>query len=125
MPFVQMKDSRLNPQSLQQTHAADTKHDFLHHPRFSIAAIKMPGYEAIRFVVFRNIRVQQIEPHSADIGAPCARAHRAATNRDLDDQRLAVFGFQRMDWEFVCTRLAIPFLLKTIAAQTLSKITKA
>src|SRR5207237_8855195 len=85
--FVEMEDRRIDTQSLQQAHSADTQHHLLDQTGFLIAAVKMTSYQSIDLVVFRNVRVQKVKLHAADISAPHARGNRAATHDHLDQER--------------------------------------
>src|SRR4029453_4668182 len=51
-------------------HAADPEHDFLAHPHFLIAAVKLGGDEAVFGVVFQNVGVEQKEIDSANVQLP-------------------------------------------------------
>ncbi len=70
MTFVHVENLRIDPERVQCFDAADAEHDFLTHPHFLIAAVKLRGDQAIFGVVFRSIGVEKKQIDSADRQLP-------------------------------------------------------
>src|SRR5262249_40943236 len=70
MPFVHVKDCRLNAGSSERFAAADPKHDFLAYAHLKVAAVKLGSDQSVLGAVFRSIGVQEIETYSSHAQFP-------------------------------------------------------
>src|SRR5437870_2466089 len=122
MTFIEMKDRRLNLQVVQQADAPDSKRHFLYQTRFPIAAVKMPGNQAIDFFILADIRVEQIKLNPANVCLPDARANGSAAHRDFNKQRDAIACPHQFKWEFADVALAISFFLPALRVYALLEI---
>src|ERR687891_1284931 len=70
MPFIHVKDIRLDAERVKRFHSADPEHDFLAHPHFEVAAIKLGGEQSVLGAVFRRVCVEKINTDPAHTQLP-------------------------------------------------------
>ena len=90
MSLVQVKDVRLDSERAQGAHAADPEDDLLLDARLAIAAVQPRRQLAVPGRVLFEVRVEQVELHTADSHAPDGHEHRPIVERDRREARLAV-----------------------------------
>ena len=98
MALVHVANGRRLAHGPQGPHAADAQHHLLADSHVVVAAVQ-PGRDLpILGAVLRDVGVEQIQGHTADLDAPEAGQHLAARQGDTHQQRGAVrlrFGNQR------------------------------
>src|ERR1041384_2389977 len=120
-----MKHRRFKTQTVKQANSANTQHHLLHETRFPIAPVQMTCYQSIDWLVFRNVRVEQIKLHATNIGAPDSRMHNPAAHADLNQQRLTLLVIETLQREFIDVVLSILLLLPIVTSHALTKVTEA
>ena len=70
VPFVHVKYVRRDAQRGQRFDAADPEHDFLTHPHFEVATIKLGGDPPVLGTVFSNIGIEKINAYAANAEFP-------------------------------------------------------
>ena len=83
------------PRAPQGADAADAEDHFLADAHVVVAAVEPGGDGAVFRRVLRDVGVEQVERHPADLDAPDAHQHFAAGERDADQQRRAVASASR------------------------------
>ena len=89
--FVHVENFRPDSDLVQRPHAADAEDDFLAHPHFEIAAVKLGGDQPIFRVVLRDVGIEQVKADAADLELPDFRENLSPKEADGDQQRLRVF----------------------------------
>src|ERR1044072_236815 len=82
----------------------------------------MPGDPTVSFIVRRNVRVEQVERHAANVGPPNLRANRALADHNLNQQRRTVFGVTLMQRQLRRISFTVQLLLPTDPAESLAKV---
>ncbi len=91
MPLVHVVDAGLDSHGFQRAIAADAEQDLLLESRLAVAAVELVGDIPILGArILRDVGVQQVERHSADIDAPDARHHVAPRKLHRNRPRRAV-----------------------------------
>ena len=72
MPFIQMTDFWLDPESAEQPPSANPEDQFLLEAQFRATPIELVCNPSMSRKVRRVIAIQQVELHSADLGLPGA-----------------------------------------------------
>ena len=57
VPLVHMKHIGFDPENAQRLDAANSKDDFLAHPHFQVAAIKLSGDQSVFSAIFRGVGI--------------------------------------------------------------------
>src|SRR6266705_5315893 len=84
--LVHVENFRVDLQRFQSFHAANAEHDFLAHPHFLIAAVKLGRDQAIFGVVFGNVGVEEEEIDPADRQLPNLGEDFAVQNSNRDEK---------------------------------------
>src|SRR5262245_53888256 len=90
--FISVKDSRLNAQGAQNTHASDAKYNLLSNPMFLVAAVKACGEFPVPMLVFFNIGVHQVERYGTEADAPDDNEYAETANLQLNKESLFGVG---------------------------------
>src|SRR6266478_3503433 len=75
--FVHVKHIRFDAERAQRLHAANPEDNFLAHPHFQVAAVKLSSDQSVLRAVLRSISVEKIETHAADAQLPKLRENLA------------------------------------------------
>src|SRR5439155_3373645 len=122
VPFVEVADGRLLAEGPQGADAADPEHDLLLDPVLFVAAVKLGGDIAVVRLILRDVAIEQVERHPADLDAPDLGLYRAPGQRDRHEDRLAgrVGLLDQRQCEEVVFRVAL--LLPAIGIQILPEV---
>src|ERR1041384_4520142 len=118
-----MKDLRRDAEPAPQAHAADAQERLLHTTRLAVAAVEMTRDEPVNAVVAFNVRVEQIQVHAPDFDAPSLRAHSPPAHLHFNEDRCAPVVAHKLERQPRRVNLVVMFLLPTVAAQALPKVT--
>src|SRR5262249_46962196 len=121
--FISVKDSRLNAQGAQNTHASDAKYNLLSNPMFLVAAVKACGEFPVPMLVFFNIGVHQVERYGTEADAPDDNEYAETANLQLNKESLFGVGAGRFNRRFIAFQQFIDVFLPTVRLNSLMKIT--
>ena len=118
--LVGVEHLRLDAERLQRADAADAEQDLLAQAVLDVAAVETVGHLTQVVRVLLHVRVEEIQRHPTDVGAPHRRAQRQARDVDLDPH--AVDGGQG---HRVGVEIGVALLLPTVDRQLLAEVTVA
>src|SRR5262245_47332650 len=90
MAFIEMAHCRPFAEGAQRPQPTDTEYDLLPKAHLFITAIELGGNLAIIGVVLRNIAIEEIEGHAADLDPPDPSLHRPTRQRDRHEHWAAL-----------------------------------
>src|SRR5439155_8039267 len=64
VPFVHVKNIRLDAERGERFDATNSEHDFLAHAHLQVAAIELGSNQSVLCAVFRDIGIEKIQTHS-------------------------------------------------------------
>src|SRR6185503_17217029 len=114
-----------DPELSQQANTTNAKQHLLDDSRFAIATVKMSGDPPIRFGIFGNVCVEQIQRYPAHIRAPHLGQDVALADQNFDSKRRVVCVANEMDGQIVRKSFAVVFFLPAIVTQPLAEVAVA
>ena len=109
-------------QRAQQAHAADAQQNFLHDARGAVAAINAQGQIAEMLLVLRQVGVEQIDRHAADVDAPGLEDHDVHADFHAADEPLAVGVQHRFHRHVLRVNRIVKFRLPVVGVDRLLEI---
>src|SRR6202000_3000845 len=106
-------------------HAADAEENFLHDARGAVAAVNARREIAIKLLVLRQIRIEQINGAAAAVHAPDLEVHGGHADLDIADQAVALRVHERFERDVVGVDRIVKFRLPIVRINGLLKITFA
>ena len=122
VPFIHVKHVRLNAERAQRFYAANTEDDFLAHPHFQIAAIKLGGNQPVLRAVFRSIGIEQIQTHAANAQLPKLRENFAVQDGH-GNEKVRIFTAHLTNRQVMKILIEIDRLLNALLIDLLPEIT--
>src|ERR671919_2576822 len=86
MPFIHVKDIRLDAERVKRFHSADPEHDFLAHRHFEVAAIKLGGQQSVLGAVFRRVCIEKVNADPTHTQLPNLGENFATQHRHRNEQ---------------------------------------
>ena len=117
-----MIDRRIDAELSQKSDAAHAEDFFLDDARLGIAAVEMPGNEAVDLAVAAEIGVEQIQRNAADPCQPRLSENLASADLYRDHDAFAGRVEHRRQSQFRFENVVIRFLLPALVADLLAKI---
>jgi len=122
MPFIDVIDRRPQPQSMQSTHATDPKDDLLPDAHVLVSTIQHRCYLAVLAGVLGNVRVQQVQRHSADHYLPYRDLDRRVVDIDGNTELLIIRPFHHLHRHLVPVILFVSLLLPAVTGEYLTEV---
>ena len=110
------------PMRAQRAHAADAENDFLLDARFAIAAVEPRRQLAIPRRVFREVGVEQEQPHAPEPHAPHRGEHGAIAKRHRGDAGPSVRRDRRLDRRVGPADVLVAFFLPAVVGHALAEV---
>src|SRR5215468_5748509 len=89
MAFVHVKYRRLHTEFAKQAHPPNAQQDFLHHSGCAIAAVDPEGQVAKMLLIFRTVRVKEVNGHPSKHYSPGLKSDLIHPDLYVANQRLA------------------------------------
>ena len=110
------------PSARKRADAADAEDDFLLDAGLAIAAVEARRQLAIPRRVFREVGVEQEQPHAAEAHAPHRGQHRAIAERHGGDARPAIGRDRGFDRRLGPADALVAFFLPAVVAHALAEV---
>src|SRR5579872_4295664 len=125
MTFVEVQNSRSNPQRSQSSEPAHTEQQLLPNTDAEVSAIQTRRQLAVLWSVPVHVRIQQIQISPSDLNPPNFCLDFAAASLDLHDDRPAVFADSGLHRQLGYVGLEIIFPLPASKIEVLPKVSLA
>ena len=125
MALVHVADRRRLAQRPQRADAADAEDHFLADAHVHVAAVEAGRDRAVFRRVLRDVGVEQVERHAADLDAPDAELHLAAGERHSDEQGRAVVADLRDQRQVEEVVFRVALLLPAVHGEVLAEVALA
>ena len=90
VPLVEVEDAGLDAQRVERADGADPEQAVLAEPRERVALVEARGDPAVDRIVLVQLRVEEVQRHTADLRAPDVEGDLAAEERERQPERRAV-----------------------------------
>ena len=85
--FVEMQDAGIDPERAEHSHRADPEEAVLAEPRVRVPLVEARRDPPVDRVVLVELRVEEVQRHAPDLGAPYVECDLAAEQRERQPQR--------------------------------------
>ncbi len=120
--FVQVPHRGRNAHGPQRAHAADAENDLLLDARFAIAAVEPRRQFTVPRRVFREVGVEQEQPHASEPHAPHRGEHGAIAERYRGDAGTSVRGDRRLDRRVRPADFFVTLFLPAVVGHALAEV---